>query len=220
MCHYPKGLIWLLLLKAGHVWSQHLRWSESCSKDLRHLYLSWWLSSASCFLFWILKTLLLSISQSSFALFVFLLVIQQAGFKLPASCDRAWVGERTTFLFRWGFTTILSLLLIHALVFQALICWFSRQCLPPRHQKCCSHHQQSPPRSSHQRCSVKKSVLKNFAKFTGKHLRQSFFFNKVAGAACNFIKKETLTQVFPVNFTKFLRIPFLQKTSGRLLLSS
>ena len=156
MCHYPKGLMWLLLLKAGHVWSQHLRWSESCSKDLRHLYLSWWLSSASCFLFWVLKTLLLSISQSSFALFVFLLVIQQAGFKLPASCDRAWVGERTTFLFRWGFTTIFSLLLIHALVFQALICWFSRQCLPPRHQKCCSYHQQSPPRSSHQRCSVKK----------------------------------------------------------------
>ena len=31
------------------------------------------------------------------------------------------------------------------------------------------------------RCSVKKSVLKNFAKFTGKHLHQSLFFNKVAG---------------------------------------
>ena len=35
-------------------------------------------------------------------------------------------------------------------------------------------------RSSHQRCSVKKVVLRNFAKFTGKHLRQSLFFNKVA----------------------------------------
>ena len=35
-------------------------------------------------------------------------------------------------------------------------------------------------RSSHQRCSVKKGVLRNFAKFTGKHLRQSLFFNKVA----------------------------------------
>ena len=31
-----------------------------------------------------------------------------------------------------------------------------------------------------QRCSIKKSVLRNFAKFTGKHLRQSLFFNKVA----------------------------------------
>ena len=35
-------------------------------------------------------------------------------------------------------------------------------------------------RSSHQRCSTKKSVLRNFAKFTGKHLRQSLFFNQVA----------------------------------------
>ena len=26
-----------------------------------------------------------------------------------------------------------------------------------------------------------KSVLRNFSKFTGKHLRQSLFFNKVAG---------------------------------------
>ena len=36
-------------------------------------------------------------------------------------------------------------------------------------------------RSSHWRCSVKKGVLRNFAKFTGKHLCQSLFFNKVAG---------------------------------------
>ena len=35
--------------------------------------------------------------------------------------------------------------------------------------------------SRHQRRSIKKGVLKNFAKFTGKHLRQSLFFNKVAG---------------------------------------
>ena len=32
-----------------------------------------------------------------------------------------------------------------------------------------------------QRCSVKKSVLRNFAKFTEKHLRQSLSFDKVAG---------------------------------------
>ena len=36
-------------------------------------------------------------------------------------------------------------------------------------------------RSSHQRCSVKKVVLRNFAKFTRKHLCQSLSFNKVAG---------------------------------------
>ena len=29
--------------------------------------------------------------------------------------------------------------------------------------------------------AVRKNILKNFAKFIGKHLRQSLFFNKVAG---------------------------------------
>ena len=48
-------------------------------------------------------------------------------------------------------------------------------------------------RSSHQRCSVKKGFLRNFTKFTGKHLCQVF--------------------------VKFLRTPFLQNTSGRILLS-
>ena len=36
-------------------------------------------------------------------------------------------------------------------------------------------------RSSHRRCSVRKDVLRNFAKFTGKHLCQGLFFNKVVG---------------------------------------
>ena len=36
-------------------------------------------------------------------------------------------------------------------------------------------------RSSHQLCSVRKGVLRNVAKFTGKRLCQSLFFNKVAG---------------------------------------
>ena len=33
----------------------------------------------------------------------------------------------------------------------------------------------------HQKYSLKKGVLRNFAKFTGKNLRQNLFFNKVAG---------------------------------------
>ena len=36
-------------------------------------------------------------------------------------------------------------------------------------------------RRSHWRCSIRKGVLRNFAKFTGIHLRQSLSFNKVAG---------------------------------------
>ena len=39
----------------------------------------------------------------------------------------------------------------------------------------------------------KKGVLRNFAKFTGKHLCQSLFLIKLQ-QVCNFIKKETLTQ--------------------------
>ena len=35
-------------------------------------------------------------------------------------------------------------------------------------------------RSSHRRCSLKKCVLKNFAKFAEKHMCESLFLNKVA----------------------------------------
>ena len=69
-----------------------------------------------------------------------------------------------------------------------------------------------------QRCSLKKGVLRNFAKFTGKHLCQSVFFNKVAVAACNFIKKETQAPVFSCEFCEISKNTFSQNTSGRLLL--
>ena len=65
-----------------------------------------------------------------------------------------------------------------------------------------------PLRSSHQRCSVRKSVLRNFAKFTGKHLCQNLFFNKVADLACNFIKKENLAQVFSSEFCEISKNTF------------
>ena len=46
----------------------------------------------------------------------------------------------------------------------------------------------------------KKGVLKNFAKFTGKHLCQSLFFNKVTCLLlCNFIKKRLQHRCFPKN---------------------
>ena len=59
-------------------------------------------------------------------------------------------------------------------------------------------------RNSHWRYSVRNGVLRNFAKFTRKHLCQSLFFNK----ACNFIKKETLAQVFSCEFCKNSRNTF------------
>ena len=62
-------------------------------------------------------------------------------------------------------------------------------------------------RSSHRRCSVGKGVLRNFTKFTGKHLCQSLYFNKVAGA-CNFIKIEALAQVFSCEFCEISKNTF------------
>ena len=59
-------------------------------------------------------------------------------------------------------------------------------------------------RSSRPEVFCEKGVLRNFSKFTGKQLCQSLFFNRVADAACNFIKKETLAQVFSCEFEKFL----------------
>ena len=65
-------------------------------------------------------------------------------------------------------------------------------------------------RSSHQKCSIKKGVLRNFAKFTGKYLCQSLFFNKIAGLGpATLLKKRLWHRCFPVNFAKFLRTPFL-----------
>ena len=55
----------------------------------------------------------------------------------------------------------------------------------------------------------KKGVLRNFSKFTGKHLCQSLFFIKLA---CNFIKKETLAQVFSCEFCKISKNIFFHTT--------
>ena len=38
------------------------------------------------------------------------------------------------------------------------------------------------------RCSIRKGVLRNFTKFTGKHLCESLFFNEVAGLKNTFLQ--------------------------------
>ena len=66
-----------------------------------------------------------------------------------------------------------------------------------------------------------KKDLRNFPKFTGKHLHQGLFLIKLQAEACNFIKKrDSGTGVFPVNFAKFLRIPFFKEHFSWLLLNS
>ena len=75
-------------------------------------------------------------------------------------------------------------------------------------------------RSSRPDVFCKKGVLRNFTKFTGKHLCQSLFFNKVAGLRPEtLLKKRLLHRCFPLNFGKFLRTPYLHNTSRRLLLN-
>ena len=66
-------------------------------------------------------------------------------------------------------------------------------------------------RSSHRRCSVNKTVLRNFAKFTGKHLCQSLFLLKLQTSGlrpATLLKKRLWRRCFLVNFAKFLRTPF------------
>ena len=62
-------------------------------------------------------------------------------------------------------------------------------------------------RSSRPEVFCKKDVLRNFAKSTGKHQCQSLFFQ-----ACNFIKKETLAQVFSCEFCEISKNTFFQRT--------
>ena len=64
-------------------------------------------------------------------------------------------------------------------------------------------------RSSRTQMFFKTGIFKNFVKFTGKYVCLSLFL-------INFIKKRLRHSCFPVNFGKFLRTSFLQKTSGRL----
>ena len=74
-------------------------------------------------------------------------------------------------------------------------------------------------RSSRPKVFCKKGVLRNFTKFTGKHLYQSLFLNKVAGLRpATLLKKRLWHRYFPVNFAKFLRAPFLTEHLWWLLL--
>ena len=60
--------------------------------------------------------------------------------------------------------------------------------------------------SSRPEVFCKKGVLKNFTKFTVKHLCQSLFF------LCYFIKKETLALMFPCEFSEIFNNNFCYTT--------
>ena len=74
-------------------------------------------------------------------------------------------------------------------------------------------------RSSRPDVFCKKGVLRNFAKFTGQHLCQSLYFNKVAGLrAATLLKQRLWHTYFPVNIAIFVRTPILENSCERLLL--
>ena len=66
-------------------------------------------------------------------------------------------------------------------------------------------------RNSHRSCSVTKGVLRNFAKFKGKHLCQSL-------RPATLLKKRLWHRSFPVNFAEFQRTPFFIEHLRWLLL--
>ena len=63
----------------------------------------------------------------------------------------------------------------------------------------------SKVRSSRQEVFCKKRVPRNLAKITGKHLRRR-------SQACNFIKKETLAQVFSCEFCEISNNTYCYRT--------
>ena len=58
------------------------------------------------------------------------------------------------------------------------------------------------------RYSIKRDVLKNFAKFTEKYLCWSLFFRM---RSATLLRKRTQDRCFPVNFAKFFRTPFFME---------
>ena len=73
----------------------------------------------------------------------------------------------------------------------------------------------SGSKSYHPEVFYKKDALKNFTKFTGKHLCRNHFFSKVAGLRpATLLKKRFGHMCFPVNFVNFLRSPFYRTHSS------
>ena len=79
--------------------------------------------------------------------------------------------------------------------------------------------QASIDRSSHPEVFCKEGVLRNYAKFIGKYLCQSLFFNKVAGLRLAILLKKRLWhRCLPLNFCKVSKntlIEHLRKTASK-----
>ena len=67
-------------------------------------------------------------------------------------------------------------------------------------------------RSSRLELFWKKGVVRNFAKFIGKHLCQSLFFNKDTDLRPVTLLKKTLAQVFSCEFCEISKKTFFNRT--------
>ena len=72
----------------------------------------------------------------------------------------------------------------------------------------------STNRSSRLRCSVRKDVLSNFAKFTGNTCARVSILLKLQVWPATLLKWRLWRRCFPVNFAKFLRTPFFRTHLG------
>ena len=73
-------------------------------------------------------------------------------------------------------------------------------------------------RSSRLEVFCAKGVLKDFAKFTGKHLCQGLFLKAADLRPVTLLKKSLWHRCFPADFAKFLRATFFTEQIHRLLL--
>ena len=67
-------------------------------------------------------------------------------------------------------------------------------------------------------CFAKKSVLQNFAKFTGNHMSHSLFLRKLQPESL--IKRENLAQVFSCEFSEFFQNTIFEEHLWWLFMSS
>ena len=95
---------------------------------------------------------------------------------------------------------------------------FCHYCHSVNTTKICQHRHEIC-RSSHRRCSMKKGVLVNSAKFKGKHLVRVSFLIKLLRPAI-LLKKGLQHSHFPVNFAKNFKNTFFTGNLRWLLLNT
>ena len=115
---------------------------------------------------------------------------------------------------RKHFCSILTDLSNLLFLFHKIKQWMWKMFLPNSFQKCRSSRSQMLFRSSRPEMFCKKAVLRDFPKFTRKHLFQSLFITKVAGQVWQLdLKRDLVSWCFLLILQKLEEHLFLQNTS-------